>query len=305
VAGEALKTLRLIRELAGSLLERIPRKWFVFGAIAFVVFYRLYDSVFERYLPEQRTWYGVMFPALAMVIPASIFYVLPHYLRELQLLANADRPRLEDGRRVAVHGTLQSESAPLTSPFTRRPCLFYEYTIFHYVSRRSQTDDPTNSITDFTGFRKLPFVLRSSVGDLRLLDYVSPTVTYSVNAQDPSAAATAGALVKDRVFEESWERFLAAKESGDFRRAGATLDHAERIIEGCLPPGEEICILGKWSSSSMGLQSVGVALGAYTVVRGNPRDARGAIVQRVFKDVLIALLFAAFINAFAFLMLKG
>jgi hypothetical protein len=183
--------------------------------------------------------------------------------------------------------------------------VFYEYTIFHYVSRGSQTDDTTTSITDFAGFRKLPFVLRSAVGDLRLLDYLPPTVRYSVNAQDPSAAATADALVKDRVFEESWERFIAAKESGDFRRAGATLDHAERIIEECLPPGEEICILGKWSSSSMGLHSVGVALGAYTVVKGNPRDARGAIVQRVFKNVLIALLFAALINAFAFVMLNG
>jgi hypothetical protein len=303
-----LKTLRLILELAGSLLKRIPRQWFVFSAIAFVVFYFLYDSIFERYFPQQRTWYWVMFPALAMVIPASVFYVLPHYLRELQLLTNADRPRLEDGQRVAVHGTLQSEKASLTSPFTQRPCLFFEYTIFHYVSRVSrgyQTDDTTNSITDFTGFRKLPFVLRSAVGDLRLLDYVPPTATYSVKAQDPSAAALAGALVKNTVFEESWERFLAAKESGDFCRAGATLDQAERITEGCLPPGEEICILGKWSSSLMGLQSAGVALGAYTVVKGNPRDARGAIVQRVFHNILIALLFAAFINVFAFLILKG
>jgi len=256
-----LKTLRSILELAGSLFKLIPRKWFLFGAIAVVGFYFLYDFLFAQYFPQQRTWYGVMFPALAMVIPASVFYVLPHYVRDLRLLTNADRPRLEDGQRVAVHGTLHSESAPLTSPFTKRPCLFYEYTIFHYVSRRSRTGDKSDAVTDFTGFRRLPFVLRSPLGDLRLLNDVPPTVTYSVNAQDPAAAAIAGALVKNTIFEESRERFLAAKASGDFRPAGATLDQAERITEKCLPPEEEVCIFGKWSSSAMGLQSVGSALG--------------------------------------------
>jgi hypothetical protein len=303
-----MKTLKLVLELLSGLLEQIPRRWFLFAAIVFVAFYGIYDSVFSHYFSEHRTWYNVIVLALVMLLPASTLYVLPHFVRELRLLKQADHPQLIDGRRIAVHGTLESQRDLIVTPFTERLCCCYDYRIYHFEKARVGTtggDDGREAVSDFVGFAKVPFVLRSSIGDLQLLNSIAATETCSFRVKDPAYASKVNAFVDHTVFEESWDTFTATKERGDFRRPGASLDVAERVIEGCIPPGAEICILGRWSSSPAGIQSVGSALGSYTVVKGNPANAARAIVQRILKNIVMSIFLAAIINVFAVLILWG
>jgi hypothetical protein len=299
-----MKVIKLILALLGSLVTRIPYKWWFFACVISAGFYFLYDHLFAVYFPDHRAWYTALLLSLSMLLPASVFYVLPHWFKELHLLRHADRPRLEDDKRVAVHGTLESGAEQFVTPFTRRPCLYYEYIIYHFehVKHRSETE----ATTDFRGFAKAPLVLRSSMGDFHLADYVTPTETFSTKVANPALAPALEAFLTQTLFEESWDPFASANTRVDFKSSGASLGLAnQRLEEKHLPPGAEVCIIGTWSSSLMALRSIGNALGTYSVLKGTPGRAALQIVWRITKTVLSALFLALFINLFAFFMITG
>jgi hypothetical protein len=307
-----MKEVKAAFELAASLVARIPRKWFAFAVTAWVLFYVLYDFLFSLYLPNERVWYKILLMAFSMIFPATAFYVLPHYFKELKLLRLADRPALIDGKRSAVHGTLQSSAELLTAPFTKRPCLYYQYSIHHHETSTTysgqSTDRENVSINDFAGHATIPFVLHSSVGDLRLVNPVSPTERFTAKVNDPSISANVDLFVKTTVFKEKDDSldFLPSEEHGDYRRKGATYGEIEQYAyEGYIPEGAEVCIIGKWSSALMGLESAGIALNAYAVLKGDPRNAAHAIRNRIVKNIILALFVAVFINVFALLMMTS
>jgi hypothetical protein len=307
-----MRTVKAAIELAASLLERIPRKWFLFAGTAWILFYLLYDFLFSLYLPNERVWYKILLIAFSMILPATIFYVLPHYIKELKLLRFADRPVLIDGKRAAVHGNLKASAELLTAPFTKSRCLYYQYSIHHDETSTTYSGESAHreniSINDFAGHARIPFVLHSAIGDLRLINPVSPTERFIAKVNDASISANVDLFVKTTVFKEKDDSldFLPDEEHGDYRRKGATYLQGEQYAyEGYIPEGAEVCIIGKWSSSLMGLEGTGIALNAYSVLKGDPRDAVHAIRSRIVKNIMGALFLAALINGFALLMMTS
>ncbi|WP_417392846.1 hypothetical protein [Gimesia sp.] len=88
-------------------------------------------------------------------------------------LATASRNgiRLEDGRLIAVGGTIHPVDQPLIAPFSGRECVICEYDIGRPGSQnRSQSgENPTPS--DYAGFLMTPSAIHTPQGEVRLLGF--------------------------------------------------------------------------------------------------------------------------------------
>jgi hypothetical protein len=108
---------------------------------------------------------------LGSIINAGVAY------REWSLLAAArhDLP-WSDGRWTAVAGEIHPVSEPLVAPFSGEPCVMCEYDVGsqHRISQRSQSGEG-NPGSDFAGFLMNPSVVRTRMGDVRLLGFPNLT----------------------------------------------------------------------------------------------------------------------------------
>ncbi len=70
---------------------------------------------------------------------------------------------LENGSRIAFHGTIEPDRAQLSSPFSGKPCVLYEYQFF-----RKEED---NEYPEAVGWAFVPSSVRADNGAFKLLDY--------------------------------------------------------------------------------------------------------------------------------------
>lgn len=301
-----MKTIKLFLEFMGSLLKQTSRRWLIFALVTFLIFYFIYDRLFSIYFPEHRTWYAIGILSLCMLAPASAFYFLPHFFRERKLLRSADNPQLIDGKRTAVHGTLESSEHPILTPFTKKSCLYYQYTIHryavHHVTSTHRHKRRIETINDFAGFGGIPYVLQSPMGNFHLQG-IQPTESFSGTVKDSIEAAGIDQYIKETVFEERNDSmiFLPATERKDYRRPGIKLDPNEHhFSEAFIPSHSEVCIIGQWSDAFGGLVASGISLKAYSVLKGGPEAAVRSLSSRIAGNILGALFLTAFIHFFAF-----
>lgn len=294
-----IKTVDMGFDLLGILLgffSKMRRMWWLIGLAAFMLWYLLYDHLFAIWFPGKRDVTHVTIMSACMTLAISVLFVLPYWFRELKLLRRADNPVFADGERTAVHGALVSEEASaITTPFTKRSCLYYEYRIFHTPYNQ------THSITDFAGHSKqVSLLVESAAGKVRLLDYVSPTESFTGDTDEPQIASMIDPFLKETVFERTWEAYIASTNGGNFCREDASLGlERQELDEAYFPVGAEVCIIGQWSAAEAGLKSIGSAQKSYRITSGTPKQACRPIVKRIGTGIFIAVMLAALVNFFA------
>jgi hypothetical protein len=234
-----------------------------------------------------------------MLLPAATLFSLSYWIKELTRVRSADSATFSDGQRIAIHGTLQCSATPVWTPFTSQPCLFYEYRIFHTPYNQ---EDPT---MDFQGHsKKVPLTLKTTSGDVRILDYLTPTEKFRISVNQPEIASKVDDFLKQTLFEKDWETFVSSKDSVNYCKEGAALGQERQILEEeHVPVGAEVCIIGQWSAAEKGLKSEGIAQRSYRVLKGNPRQATRPIIRQIAKNIFMAVILAAFMNLFAIIML--
>jgi hypothetical protein len=143
-----------------------------------LVLLAVYAALFAAY----AWWLGTAFPAPGKYIGAGImalitggslgaFYNAWVARREWSLLSAA-RHSLPwtDGRWTAAVGELHPVGEPLIAPFSGQECVLCEYDAALSSRVQSSSQDGTPG-SDFVGFLMNPSVVRSSMGDLRLLGF--------------------------------------------------------------------------------------------------------------------------------------
>ncbi|MCA9023035.1 MAG: hypothetical protein KDA74_22955, partial [Planctomycetaceae bacterium] len=92
--------------------------------------------------------------------------------RDLSLaVAARNGLRLEDGRMLAVGGTIHPVDQPLIAPFSGKECVICEYDIGRPASKPTSQSGETPTPSDYAGFLMTPCAIRTSQGDVRLLGY--------------------------------------------------------------------------------------------------------------------------------------
>lgn len=84
---------------------------------------------------------------------------------------------LRDGERAVVSGRLASEASPLKAPFSGQECVGYHYEVSHV------TRGPKSKIMrwiDYEGYALIPTILKSSLGDLKILSESDKELFYEI-----------------------------------------------------------------------------------------------------------------------------
>jgi hypothetical protein len=138
-------------------------------AALFCGYYRWFSTMFD----PPGVWIGA--GIMALVVSGCIGALMNAWekLREWRLLRAAahDLPWSE-GRWTAVAGEIHPVGEPVTAPFSGEPCVLCEYDVScrERAVKASQIDNP-NPGSDFTGFLMNPCVVRTRMGDVRLLGF--------------------------------------------------------------------------------------------------------------------------------------
>lgn len=173
--------------------------------------------------------------------------------------ASASLAGFEDGATVAVAGTIRPLGEPLLAPFSRRPCVAYEYKMRSRGSSRGAEGAPTVS-----GEALAPAVIEGPTGSARLLAWPSLQSYVEAHFDSDDQRANARAYVAATQFEQatlssafSKLKELLADDDGnikvDMNNGGAIDADAMHLTEKIVPAGANVCAIGKWSTLKGGI----------------------------------------------------
>jgi hypothetical protein len=209
---------------------------------------------------------------LALLLAGSVGYFMgaracraeEHLIRDF-----AQRPRLLDGERIVAIGPVEALGPLLTSPFTRKACIAYQYLIDHKARPASKA-----RVRDYWGMAVTPFQIQTAAGPVRVLGYARLEGASEVLVEDEAYRA-AEAYVSATAFRhpaDTGERFGSLAEPlgsesdsfqddvcSDASHVGTTRkeDTARLrgtglrklyLTEGRLDAGQAVCAIGYYSS---------------------------------------------------------
>ena len=184
--------------------------------------------------------------------------------RSLRRALRGDLPR--DGEPIAALGVIVPEDETLEAPLTGRTCVAYEYGVFTMV--RSGVDDELRRKYDYSGFRRVPFVLRTATGDVAVYGFGSLDHLREDELSGDEVAARARAWVArteltpfdrgiglGRISELAQGLAEARSARADSRGVDASLAPDRRFAERILPSGVAACAFGRYSAERSGVVS--------------------------------------------------
>ncbi len=214
-----------------------------------------------------------------------------------------------DGQQEAAIGTVQPLGETLTSPLGKLPCVAYSYEINHQETRTyrtgsgsdSHSETETKKVTDYSGFGRVPMVIKTGRGDVRL--YGTLTLEMFRNKlNQQQAAANAEQYVATTSFsqEKLTEAFAKAGEIANNEDETQCEDHApsengllenSRYEEEVLSAGQPITALGYYSAEKGGFiphWTGSVSGGVVTrLFPGDSRAARKAITGNQIFGIVV------------------
>ena len=251
--------------LVSRTVVRLATGYLVCAAPAFVFL--------RGYLGEPDVYGRAALVALPLAI--AVMYVLTARgcLAEEKLLLGAiERPVLKDGERVAATGPVEALGPLLTSPFSRHPCVVYQYRIYHIVHHPGH---PPREVQDFWGMAVTPHQILTPAGGVRVRGYARLEGGATVFADEDEAYRAAQAWLDSTAFRHpasAGERYGSLAEPidteadtfrDDVRSKPETLDLEQRVrstgrreyivTEQRLDVGQTVCAMGEYSAEKQAL----------------------------------------------------
>lgn len=276
----------------------------LFGAL-----FALYFWFFTRYFE----WPGNLFAAgLGSLFAAMGLGGLGHLVwawRDTAAFRRADRKEpLVDGQLAVVAGPIRPLGVPVTSPFSTRPCVAYEYEVVQHLPKTKGRHDAKQ--TDLAGFAMAASVVETPQGGVRLLGFPmldefpqsrTPGREVATRAREYAASAPfermtgLGAL---RIFSE-FDDALADADGAvrkDFRMSDDPIPFEQRTVnERVVDVGQQVCAAGRYDAGKRALVPRGATLNR--LWPGTPEKVRKAIVGSARSQATLGFVFFAVSHA--------
>ena len=163
-----------------------------------------------------------------------------------------------DGQRIAAIGRISPNGEPLVAPFSKTPCVIYDYKI---VSGFTSDDS-----TLYSGFAQVPSTIQTRQGSIRLFAHPDLKLPEDVVPRD-GAMETAREFVQATQFSETGLGNLGKSitslmeaykdEDGNVRydNQASTAQGVDRAFfsEKLVRPGDEVCVVGQYSAQRNGI----------------------------------------------------
>ena len=275
----------------------------LFGAL-----FALYFFFFTRYFEWPGNLFaaglGSLFGAMGLAAIGNLLWAR----RDTAAFQRAARREpLADGTLVVVAGHIRPLGAPLTSPFSGRPCVAYEYEV---VQRGPARKGQSSQSTDIAGFAMAASAIDTPDASVRLLGF--PILDQFPQSRDsgPDVAARARQYAASAPFETmrgvgalqmfaSFDDALADADGAvrkDFRMTEEAIPFERRTLgERIVGVGQEVCALGRYDAEKRALVPRGATLNR--LWPGTPAKVRREIVATARSQVVLGLTFFAVSHA--------
>lgn len=267
--------------------------------------FALYFWFFTRYFEWPGNLFaaglGSIFAAVGIGGVGNLFWARRDTAAFRRAARNAP---LEDGRLAVVAGPIRPLGAPLTSPFSGRPCVAYEYEVQqHLAARRGHADSKQ---TDIAGFALAASVIETPQGGVRLLGF--PLLDEFPQTRTPGReqAARARQYAASTSFERGALRMFSAFDDAledddgvvrkDFRMRDDPIPFEERTLgERVVGVGQPVCALGRYVADKRALVPQGATLNR--LWPGTPAKVQAAVVSGARSGAKVAFVFFAVSHA--------
>jgi hypothetical protein len=272
----------------------------LFGAL-FALYYVFFTRSFE--------WPGNLFAAgLGSLFAAMGLGGLGHLLwawRDAAAFRRATRTgALVDGTLAVVAGPIRPLGAPLTSPFSGRPCVAYEYEVVKRLPARR--GHATSQQTDLAGFALAASAIETPQGGVRLLGFPMLDEFPQARTSGRELATRARQYVASTPFERmqgvaalkmfsAFDDALADADGivrKDFRMSDEPIPFEERTLgERIVGIGEPVCALGRYDAEKRALVPAGATLNR--LWPGGPATVRARVIGAARSQALLGFVFFA------------
>jgi hypothetical protein len=175
----------------------------------------------------------------------------------IQRAQSGDAPR--DGKKIAAIGRISSSGETLLAPFSKTPCVIYDYKI-----ATGFTSDDTNL---YIGARQIPSTIQTRQGSIRLLahpdlklrEQTVPSEIALPNAQEYIQSAQIRETGIGNITSSLKELMDAYKDDdGNVRYDNKVTSNPQGIdaavfVEKLVRPGDEVCVIGEYSAQRGGI----------------------------------------------------
>lgn len=310
-------------------------KSFIVFIIEIVVLFTFYFLLVGRYLPFPFSLILSILGSLFMLIfvgsflSAKVKYSEWHMMKKALIARGINE--FKDGEKIVVFGQIFSyNQQPIISPFTRKKSVFYTYDIFRMVWIGSGDDRRVEKESDYGGLYLTPSYINSTLGKIRLLAY--PTLqgfeekTYSYSDADAYLYNNAYAFIQNTNFEEFGKIGIAKLGKAyqmikeiltdndgyvrkDTKYATESFDLKTRLLsEQTVKEGENVSLLGIWSSSKQGIIT-DMNKCVATLSKGLPEQAiltaKREFLKKICEGLLILFIVNTIIGVFWLILNKG
>jgi hypothetical protein len=231
--------------------------------------------------------------------------------RDAAAFRRADRRESPvDGKLALAAGPIRPLGLPLTSPFSRRPCVAYEYEVVQHRVRPQTTGRDDSKQTDLAGFAMAASVVETPQGGVRLLGFPILDEFPQEGTPGREIATRAREYVASTPFERikglgalrmlsEFDDALADADGAvrkDFRMSDDPIPFEQRWVgERVVEVGQQVCALGRYDAGKRALVPAGATLNR--LWPGTPEKVRKTIVGTARSQAKLGFVFFAVSHA--------
>lgn len=222
---------------------------------------------------------------------------------------------MRDGETVTIVGRVRAVGESLRTPFSDQPAVLYSYDIEH---ESRGPEDSTSNVKDYAGFALAPTAIDSSRGSILLLGFpllegFAKTPLNTGAARQNAAAYVASTAFTDmkgfhpgQIYQQI--RDVLTDDDGHIRqdwKMTEDRDFSDKILkEQIVVPGEQVCVIGRWSAAKRGLVPGGTN-GVVQMLRGDPQKVESGLWGKCVRNVIGGIVVAAIINGGVYTLLRA
>jgi len=262
-------------------------------------------------------WFAAIFGGALIYVSGWLILGGYNTFREQKAVANGIHGNFPKGKFLAAAvGTIIPLEYTLKAPLTHRDCVYYTYSIKHEEldSEKKKVD-----VIDFSGEAMVPCVVKTPYGNVRVLS--KPALLKGFKSAYPGDYDRADLYIKSTKFKEfnlnnPLEAYDYANEivrllelkTGQMR-SDVKLSDAENtrgltLKEEIVPPGAEVCVVGKFDSNEEAFYTPKSQFGADSgiqIIKGKGKSVltklrwKSASLLIIGSTILIATIVGLFI----------
>lgn len=267
-------------------------------------FLALWYGAHELFYPP-GDWIGALIVSFGVALGIGALRKARLERRDAAILARPEGLP-QDGKRVAIAGTIEPTGEPLRAPLSGQECVVYDYSISHVpkppplIGKMKNANSQPSEMIDRSGMAMAPSIIRTGLREVRLLAF-------------PAMEGFADSVLKDGTIERARNYIAATKfqkqsvasamgqvakviedRSGSLRVDWKMTSHEElensRFSERVVPPGVKACVVGLYSAQENAIVPQ-ADTGGVSLIRGSREEALEFMRGRGTGSLIAAALF--------------